>query len=450
MKQFMTPRVVWSILAIIGVFIAQALGYTASAEELSAGGLVLAGVGDIELKDINDALTKQGQIFEEFKKKNDERLESIEKKGWAPADLTDQVNKLSEAMTKLDKEILEIQKKANRIGGGAQNETDEQREYKQAFNRYLRKGVDHGLADLQKKAMNSLTDIEGGYLVLPEMDVIIDRIVPTISAMFRIANVVTIGSAKWEKRVKTSGMSVRWPGDGAGGGESTEPQFAKISIDVFPSEVEPWVENSTLEDADINLETDLADEAAIAFGEGAGSVFITGNGVAKPRGLLTYTNITNASYAWGKIGYIASGKSAAFASIAPADKIVSAQHALKAQYRPGAVWLMNDSTLGVVRQMKDGTGAYYLWNPNPAGAFGGRVLGSPVEIDDKMPDIAAGTYSVAFGNFKRAYTIVNRRGTVLIRDNITTKGVTKFNFTRRVGGGISNYEAVKLMKFATS
>ena len=107
------------LLAILGLFIAQALGYTASAEELTAGGLMLAGVGDIELKDINDMLQKQGTIFEEFKVKNDERLKSIESKGWAPADLTEQVERLSAAMTKLDKEILEIQKKANRIPGGA-------------------------------------------------------------------------------------------------------------------------------------------------------------------------------------------------------------------------------------------------------------------------------------------------------------------------------------------
>lgn len=445
-----TSRVGWSLLAIIGLFIAQALGYTASADELTAGGLMLAGVGEIELKDINELLTKQGQVFEEFKTKNDERLKAIESKGWAPADLTEQVGRLNEAMTKLDKEILEIQKKANRIGQGASDMTDEQKEYKEAFNKYLRKGQDNGLADLQRKAMNTGSDPEGGYLVLPEMDMMIDRIVPTISAMARLANTVTIGTAKYEKLVKTSGLAMTRVADGATAGESTPPQYAKIGIEVFTAEVEPWVYNETLEDAFINLETDLTDEAAIGFAEGLGVEYITGNGVGKAHGITAYTNVANASYAWGKVGYIASGKSAAFASVAPADKIVGLQHALKSQFRPGAVWLVNDTTLGVMRQLKDGSGSYYLWQPDPAAAFGGRFLGSPVEIDDNMPDIAANSYSVAYGNFKRGYTIVNRSGTTLIRDNITSKGVTKFNFRRRSGGGITNFEAIKLLKFATS
>lgn len=405
---------------------------------------------DIELKDISELLQKQGHIFEEFKKSNDDRLKAIESKGYAPADLTEKVDKLNEAMSKLDKEILEVQKKANRIPMPAGEMTPEQQEYKTAFNKYLRKGIDHGLADMQRKAMNTAVDSEGGYLVLPEMDAVIDRIVPTISAMYRLANVVTIGTNKWEKRIKTAGMAMRRPGEGAGGGETTEPTFAKVTIENWTAEVEPWVENSTLEDADIDLETDLANEAAIAFAEGAGAEFISGNGVAKARGILSYTNVANASYAFGKIGYIVSGKSGAFASAAPADKIIALQHSLKSQYRTGAVWLTNDSTLGTMRQMKDGSGSYYLWQPDPAGAFGGRFLGSPVEIDDNMPDISAGTYSVAYGNFNRGYTIVNRRGTILIRDNLTTKGVTKFNFTRRFGAGVHNYEAIKLMKFATS
>jgi len=445
-----TSRAVWSILAILAVFIAQAFDYTASAEELTTGGLMLAGIGEIELKDINDLLQKQGSAFEEFKKANDERLKAIESKGYAPADLTEKVDRISADLQKFDKELLEIAKKANRPNMDGGDLTEEQREYKTAFNRFLRKGDETGLAELQRKAMNTGSDPDGGYLVLPEMDLVIDRIAPTISAMFRLANTVTIGTAKYEKLVKKSGMAMRRVSEGGAGGETTEPTYAKIGIEVFEAEVEPWVYNSTLEDAFIDLEADLANEAAIGFAEGAGSEFITGNGVGKARGITAYDNVANASYAWGKVGYIAAGKSGAFASVAPADKIVSLQHSLKAQYRPGAVWLMNDTTLGVARQMKDGSGSYYLWQPDPAAGFGGRFLGNPVEVDDNMPDIAAGSYSVAFGNFKRGYTIVNRAGTTLIRDNITAKGTTKFNFRRRFGGGITNFEAIKLLKFATS
>lgn len=446
----LSSRVAWSLFAIIAVFIAQACGYTASAEEMTAGGLMLANISEIELKDINYLLEKQGQAFEEFKNANDERLNAVESKGYAPADLTEKVDKINADLAKLDKELLEIAKKGNRHNMGAGELTDEQREYKTAFNRFLRKGDDTGLAEMQRKAMNMGSDPDGGYFVLPEMDQVIDRIAPTISAMYRLANTVTIGTAQYQKLVKKSGMAMRRVAEGATGGETTEPVYAKIIIDVFEAEVEPWVYNATLEDAFINLEADLANEAAIGFAEGAGAEFITGNGVGKARGITSYTNVANASFSWGNIGYIASGKSAAFASVAPSDKIIGLQHALKAQYRNGAVWLMNDTTLGIARQMKDASGSYYLWQPDPLGAFGGRFLGNPVEVDDNMPDLAANAYSVGFGNFKSGYTIVNRAGTTLIRDNITAKGTTKFNFRRRFGGGITNFEAIKLMKFATS
>lgn len=403
-----------------------------------------------EFKQIENLLTEQGKVFEEFKRTNDERLKAIESKNYAPADVTEKCDRMLESMQKLDKEILEIQKKANRIGGASDDRTPEQEEHRKAFNLYLRKGIDRDLDEIQRKAMNSQSDPDGGYLVLPEIDQMIDRVVPTISAMYRLANIVTIGTNKWQKRVKTSGMSMTRVADGSGAGESTNPKYANIEIEAFTAEVEPWVNNETLEDAFVNLEMDLADEAAIAFAEGAGAEFITGNGVGKARGITSYTNVANASYAWGKVGYIATGKSAAFASVAPADKLVDLQHALKAQYRPGAVWMMNDTTLGVARQMKDGSGSYYLWQPDPLGAFGGRFLGSPVEVDDNFAAIAAGSYSLAYLNPRRAYTIVNRTGTTIIRDNLTTKGVTKFNFRRRFGGGITNFEAIKLMKFATS
>lgn len=394
------------------------------------------------------AIEAQLQAWEEFKKTNDERLKA-KAEGSSVADLDAKLAKINDAMAEQRAAILEIQKKTARPGAGADEQSEEQAARKQAFDRYLRKG-EQGLDDLQRKAMQTGSDTDGGFLVLPEMDMTIDRIAPTISAMYRLANVVTIGTAKWEKLVKTAGMSMRRVAEGAAGGETTNPKYSQIAIEAFEAEVEPWVYNATLEDASIDLAADLAEEAAIGFAEGAGSEFISGNGVGKARGITGYSNVANSAYAWGSVGYITSGKSAAFASVAPADKIVTLQHALKSQYRPGAVWLMNDATLGTVRQLKDQSGSYYLWQPDPAAAFGGRLLGNAVEVDDNMPDIAAGAYSIAFGNFKRGYTIVNRAGTTLIRDNVTAKGTTKFNFRRRFGGGISHFEAIKLMKFATS
>lgn len=403
-----------------------------------------------DAKAVLDLIEKQGTAWEEFKKTNDQIL-AAKASGEAVSDLNLKLAKINADMDEQRKSMEELVKKANRPGAADKDaKTEEQIEHSKAFERMLRTGKDAGLSELQQKAMNTGSDPDGGYLVLPEMDRTIDRIAPTISAMFRLANVVTIGTAQYQKMVKTSGMSMRRVDDGSTGGETTEPKYAKLLIDVHTAEVEPWVNNETLEDSFVDLAGDLAMEAAIGFAEGAGSEFITGNGVGKARGIAAYNMVANSIHAWGSIGYIASGKSGAFASVAPSDKIIDLQHSLKAQYRPGAVWLTNDKTLGTMRQMKDGSGSYYLWQPDTAGAFGGRFLGHSVEVDDNVADIAAGSLSLAFGNFKRGYTIVNRAGTTLIRDNITSKGVTKFNFRRRFSAGITQFEAIKWLKMATS
>lgn len=407
-------------------------------------------LGEISpVDEIKTLIENQGRAWEEFKKTNDELIKA-KADGKSIADLQAKLDKIQTDMTEQRQAFEAYEAKANRPGAGGGTNTEQKAAERKAFDKFLRTGDDSEIKEMQRKAMNSYSDPNGGVLVLEEMDSVIDRVVPTISAMFRLANNVTIGSQKYTKLVKKSGMAMAWVANGGTNGETTEPTYAEIEIEAFPGEIEPWVHNETLQDAFIDLEADLANEAAIGFAEGAGAAFITGNGVGRPRGITSYTPVANSAYAWGSVGYIASGKSAAFTSSAPADKIVTLQHALKAQYRPGAVWLMNDSTLGTARQMKDGSGTYYLWQPDPAGAFGGRFLGNPVEVDDNMPDIGAGAYAVAFGNFKRGYTVVNRAGTTLIRDNITAKGKTKFNFRRRFGGGIVNFEAIKLMKFATS
>lgn len=392
--------------------------------------------------EIAELIQKQGENFDAFKKANDERLERIEK-GQGTSDLDTTIKAINDELAKLADDHRDLQKRMGRKAVDGEL-TDEQIERKEAMKSFIRTG------EIRQKAMQTGSDPDGGYLVIPEMDAEIDRIAPTISALYRLARVVNIGSAKYERLVKTSGLAGSWVADGETAGETTNPKYSKVEIEAFTAEIEPWVYNETLQDAMLDLEMDLAEEAGIGFAEMIGAALITGNGVGKPRGIAGYSNVANSAYAWGSVGYIASGKSAAFASVAPGDKIIDLQHALPAQYRPGAVFLMNNATLAAARQIKDGSGSFYLWQPDPAAGFGGRFLGSPVEVDDNLAALGAGSISMAYGNFQRAYTVVNRTGTSLIRDAITAKGTTKFNFRRRVGGGISNFEALKLMRFATS
>ena len=408
-------------------------------------------IGDTDMQGLTELLKKQGEAFAEFKRVNDERLKAIESKGYAPADLTEKVDKINGDLSELGKQIADLSKKSNRPQPGESGLTADQAEHKSAFReQFLRKGDATGLAELERKAFQSGSDVDGGYLIDSEMAADIDRIAGTISTMRALADVRVIGKEGLKFRAKTSGMAARWVGEGETGGETTAPKYAQLEIMAEEMEAEPWAFNSALDDADFDVVADITDEAGIAFGEAEGAAFISGNGVKKPRGILAYDVVANANYSWGKVGYVASGGAGAFAASDPGDNIIDLIHSLKAAYRTGAAMLMADTTLAALRKIKDGSGNFYLFNPDPTGKFAGLVLGVPVEIDDNMPTIAANSYSIAYGNFKRAYRIVDRKGIALIRDNITSKGTTKFNFRKRVGGGIRNFEALKLMKFASS
>lgn len=429
--------------------IAAMFGYHVPVE---ASALGLLAIGDTENigGELKDLILKQGSAFEEFKKTNDALIQA-KADGKAVSDLEAKLDKINTDMTQFGKDITEIAKKSARPQAGASGElSQESAEYKQAFRNFVRKGDDNGLSLMEKKVFQRGSDVAGGYLIEEEMDANIDRIAATVSTIRGLADVRVIGKTSLESRVKTSGTAARWIGEGEAGGETTNPQYAKIEIYAEEMEIEPWAYNSALEDADFDVVADLIDEAGIGFGEGEGSAFVTGNGVKKPRGFLTYDVVANASYAWGKTGYIASGGAGAFATSNPADNILDLLHSLKATYRNGAVLVMADTTLAAVRKIKDGSGNFYLFNPDPTGEFAGLVLGKPVVVDDNMPVIAADAYSIAYANWNRAYRIVDRKGITLIRDNLTTKGTTKFNMRKRVGGGIKNFEAIKLMKFAAS
>ena len=308
----------------------------------------------MEMKDMADLLEKQAKAWEEFKGANDARLAEIEKKGHASDDSLAKIAAINADIDRLGKMVQEIQLAGQRTGGESKDGASQ--EHKQAFEKFLRTGQDRELKSIERKAMNSTSDVDGGVLILPEIEREIDRIAMVNSALYRIARVVNTSARSYNKRVKTAGMACAWPGEGGTAGETTEPKYANIEVVAYPAEVEPWVFNETLEDADIDLAGDLAQEAGIAFAEGIGAAVISGAGVGKPRGITAYNTVANSSYAFGSVGYIASGKSGAFASVAPADKLVDLQHSLNAQYRNGAVWVMSDSTLGTARQMKDGFG----------------------------------------------------------------------------------------------
>lgn len=437
------------LIGAVALVIGYATGHPVlSPEMLASIGMLPLAIGNTEaVTEIKSLLEVQGKAWEEFKSTNDTRLKAIESKGFAPADLEEKLGKINGDLNKLGRDIDDLVKKSNRPGAG-KSDDDTPAEYKSGLNKYMRQGDRGDYSAEETKAMSSQSDPDGGYLVTAEMDAQIDRVATVEMAFATLATTRNIGKSGYKKLVKKTGVSGGWVGEAEDSTESSAPNYAEIEIPVHRVYAEPWIPNDLLEDAEYDLEMELADEAGITFGEKEGDAFINGDGVKKPRGILAYDTVANASYAWGKVGYLKTGVSGGFAASNPADDLIKLQHALKQRYRGGAAFLMNDATLGTVRQFKDGATGFYLWQPDSTAGFGGRLLGSPVSVDDYMPDLGTNSLSIAYGDFKRAYTIVRRRGIAVIRDNVTKKGTTKLHLSRRTGGGVINFEAFKLLKFA--
>jgi HK97 family phage major capsid protein len=204
-----------------------------------------------------------------------------------------------------------------------------------------------------------------------------------------------------------------------------------------------------LEDAAVNIDQWLAQEVEQVFAVQEGTAFVTGDGVNKPKGFLSYTTVANASWTWGNVGYIASGAAGAFAASNPSDVLIDLVYAVKAGYRQNGVFVMNRKTQATVRKFKDSTGAY-LWQPPAIAGGKASLMTFPVIEAEDMPDVAANSLSIAFGDFNRGYLVVDRAGVSVLRDPYMAKPYVLFYTTKRVGGGVQDFDAIKLLKMAVS
>lgn len=403
----------------------------------------------MELKETIESI---GKAFEAFKAENDARLKEIEKKGHADPLLAEKVEKINaeiSALGEMKRQLEAIEKAVARSilpGGGSDND-QAKAEHKAGFEKFFHKGAEAGLRDLEVKAgLSTLSDPDGGFLVPEEVEMVIERVAETVSAMRRISSVMAIGTDTYTKLVNQGGSTAGWVGEKAARTETDSPKLAEIAINTKELYANPSATQKVLDDARIDIGAWLANEIVIEFAEQEGESFIKGNGVEQPKGLDAYAKIANASYSWGKIGYVFSGHTTLLNN---ADKLIDLQGALKSVYRQGALWLMNESTQGVVRKFKDGEGNY-LWRPGLLEDAPNTLLGKPIEIDDNVADIGAGTYPIYYGNFKRGYLIVDRFGIRVLRDPYSSKPYVSFYTTKRVGGGVVMYEAIKAMKIHTS
>jgi len=388
-------------------------------------------------------------LFEQFKKANDERLAQIEAKGHADPLLESKVDKMNAGITELEAKIQarcdEIEAKANRPGAGMTAEEKAKAEYTTAFNAFMRKG------DFQA-ALSVGSDPDGGYSVPIEIDTEILQLERNAVTMRQLATVRTLGTPNYTKLVNKGGASSGWVGETDARPETTTPQLAALTPFWGEIYANPGATQQMLDDSSFNVESWLADEVYMEFAAQENAKFWAGTGILGPKGPLAYAMATTAdkTRAFGTLQYVKTGAAAAFAtataSVSPADALIDMQQSLKTAFRNGAVWAMNSTTVGVVRKFKDAVNGEYIWRPGLLEGQPATLLGKPIVEDEEIPDIGANKFPALYGNFKRGYTICDRIGTRVLRDPYTNKPYVMFYTTKRVGGFVTDSNAIKILK----
>lgn len=433
-----------------------------------------AGALPVELK---TALDKFERTVETFRNSNDERIKGIEKK-FDDVVKRDEVERITAAVEEAKKEFNEAFAKLQRAGGGESDEAKAEKKLAElgeleakAWDTYIRKGRlegDRAFAEakaaaerLELKDLSTVIAEDGGYMVHPQYEADMIEIIENISDLRPILGQTEIGTRELIVPVDVGGFSAAWITELETRAKTTsgtvqERRFVADEIYAFPR-----LTQAMLEDAVFDVDAWLMKKVTEAIAREEGKAFINGDGNKKPKGILQQTIVANASWAWGKLGYIATGAAADFAPSYPgaspstaaangADCLIDLVYAIDKRFRGNADWVMNKKTLGKVRKLKDGDGQYLFRDALTQSGLITVLLGYPVTEAEDMDDVGANKYPIIFGDFSEGYQVVDRTGITVKRDDITDMGFVKVYVRRRVGGDVADYQALKVLKVAAS
>lgn len=404
--------------------------------------------------EVSVAFSEFMESFEEFKSANDRRLAELESRSGSDVVTEEKVRRINDALDIHKRALDELTlARARPALAGQEDRSGRQspfaREHKAGFESYMRGGADYGLRALEAKALSVGSNPDGGYLVPEETETAIDGLLRKASPVRALATVRKISSNSYKKPFATSGTATGWVAETGARAQTDTPTLAELDFPAMELYAMPSATQTLLDDAAVDTESWLAEEVQAAFAEQESTAFVSGDGVNKPKGFLDYTTVANASWSWGNVGYVPSGAAGAFAASDPGDTLIDLIYSLRQAYRANAHWVLNRNVQAEIRKFKDADGNY-LWQPGLQAGQPASLLGYPVSESEDMPDIAADSMSIAFADFRRAYLIVDRLGVRVLRDPYTAKPYVLFYTTKRVGGGIQNFEAIKFLKFATS
>ena len=397
--------------------------------------------------ELQKKIDELGQVVTQFKEANDSRFKELEKKGSASALAEEKVNKANDDITRLQAEIKaleagreEMKTAFNRLAQGEGSrqaeETGDSKELKSAFNKFLRKG-EQKLSDVELKAMSVDSDPDGGYLVRPELAAgIVTRVFET-SPIRQVADQVSISTDILDIYEDPNEVSAAWVSERGTRSATNTSQLNLGKISTEELYANPQVTQKLLDDANFDVEKWLMGKIADKISRLENTAFVAGTGVGQPRGFTTYASGTT----WGQIEQKNSGSAGAVT----ADGVIDTCYALKAHFVQNASWIMARATEAAVRKLKDSQNRY-LWEPSLQAGRPPQLLGHPIYWGSDMPAIASAALAIAFGDFKQGYRIVDRIGIRILRDPFTSKPNVLFYTTKRTGGAVVNFDAIKLNK----
>ncbi|MDD9976395.1 MAG: phage major capsid protein [Boseongicola sp.] len=361
-------------------------------------------------------------------------------------DITHRMDKQEERLKMLDRKSTPTASRRPALATAS-----EEAPHQKAFNAYVRSGEDDGLRGLtlEGKAMSTAVAGDGGYLVDPETAETVKSVLRSTASIRQVANVVNVEATSFDVLIDSTEVGAGWATETGSTVETGTPTIERITIPLHELNALPKVSQRLLDDSAFDIEGWLAGRIADKFARSEAEAFVSGDGIDKPTGFLTHPVVADASWAWGSLGYVATGTDAAFDGTSPGNSLVDLVYALGAQYRANGSFVMNSKTAGVIRKIKDVEGRF-LWTDGLTAGEPARLLGYPVLVAEDMPDIASDSFSVAFGDFSAGYTIAERPDLRVLRDPFSAKPHVLFYATKRVGGDVSDFAAIKLLKFGLS
>jgi HK97 family phage major capsid protein len=420
---------------------------------------------------INEAIEGQNRAFNEFKKTNDERIEALSVGNTSRAKELDakleriekdikaatEIKRVAETEMQLMRERIEELESRQRTPGKSPEQKMKD-EHKESFISWIRQrghapAQEQKMQELERKGVTIGSSAGGGYAVPEEISREIERMELLFSPVRSLVKVVKSGTSDYKELIDLTGATSGWVGESGSRTATATPSLREVVPTNGEIYAYPQASEWSLDDMLFNVEQWLAESVAESFALEEGDAVIRGNGSSQPTGMLNTTPVSTDDFASplraaAAYQYVDCDTDDEGSPAVPgllSDRLIDLVYKLRAPYRMGATFVMNSLTAAGVRKLKDANGQYH-WQPGLQAGQPDRLLGFPLAIWEQMDDIGATKFPVAFGNFRRGYTLVDRTTLRVTRDNITSIGFVKFYIRRREGGIVTNNDAIKFLR----